>query len=188
MNWLRRIFARERPPEVSHLDIRPGDYIVMTLHNAISLETAERMKAQLEAFIPAVKVIVLSEDANIKILRWLIRKLTGDIPKMPERIQLRRSAGWRMPAGTIKVDRSTRWGNPFRASALMSSEAVTRLYEDWICGRLSDTDPALFDQAGAPPAIAEIRAKLRGKHLACWCSLTQPYCHAEVLLRLANGG
>jgi len=31
----------------------------------------------------------------------------------PTRIQLCRTKGWRMPENTVKVDRSTRWGNPF---------------------------------------------------------------------------
>ena len=31
----------------------------------------------------------------------------------PKRIQLSRAKGWRMPANTVKVDRSTKWGNPF---------------------------------------------------------------------------
>ena len=35
---------------------------------------------------------------------------------MPERIQLRRTKGWRMPPNTVKVDRTTRWGNPFTIS------------------------------------------------------------------------
>lgn len=33
---------------------------------------------------------------------------------MPERIQLSRRKGWRMPANTVKVDRTTIYGNPFR--------------------------------------------------------------------------
>lgn len=32
---------------------------------------------------------------------------------MPERIQLSRKKGWRMPPNTVKVDRRTRFGNPF---------------------------------------------------------------------------
>lgn len=39
---------------------------------------------------------------------------------------------------------------------------------------------------GPPPTIDEIREKLRGKNLACFCPLDQP-CHADVLLELANG-
>nr|WP_268825129.1 DUF4326 domain-containing protein [Mycobacteroides chelonae] len=33
---------------------------------------------------------------------------------MPERIQLRRTRGWRKPEGAIVVSRPSRWGNPFR--------------------------------------------------------------------------
>ena len=36
-----------------------------------------------------------------------------DTDTAPRRIQLRRTAGWRMPLNTVKVDRSTKWGNPF---------------------------------------------------------------------------
>lgn len=32
---------------------------------------------------------------------------------MPERIQRRRSKGWRMPEGAIYVGRPTKWGNPY---------------------------------------------------------------------------
>lgn len=32
---------------------------------------------------------------------------------MPERIQRRRVAGWRMPEGAVYVGRPTKWGNPF---------------------------------------------------------------------------
>lgn len=31
----------------------------------------------------------------------------------PVRIQLSRRKGWRMPENTVKVDRTTKWGNPF---------------------------------------------------------------------------
>ena len=33
--------------------------------------------------------------------------------------------------------------------------------------------------------LAQARAELRGKNLACFCPLDQP-CHADVLLRMAN--
>lgn len=34
---------------------------------------------------------------------------------MPQRIQRRRTKGWRMPAGALYVGRPTKWGNPFVA-------------------------------------------------------------------------
>jgi hypothetical protein len=33
---------------------------------------------------------------------------------MPERIQLKRTRGWRLPEGAVSVARPTRWGNPWR--------------------------------------------------------------------------
>lgn len=35
----------------------------------------------------------------------------------PRRIRLSRTKGWRMPENTVKVDRTTRWGNPFNLKA-----------------------------------------------------------------------
>ena len=32
----------------------------------------------------------------------------------PIRIQLSRRKGWRMPPNTVKVDRTTKWGNFYR--------------------------------------------------------------------------
>ena len=34
-------------------------------------------------------------------------------PDKLERVQLKRTKGWRIPANTVKVDRTTKWGNPF---------------------------------------------------------------------------
>lgn len=34
---------------------------------------------------------------------------------MADRIQLRRTKGWRLPAGAVVVSRPTIWGNPWRA-------------------------------------------------------------------------
>ena len=41
----------------------------------------------------------------------------------PTRIQLRRTKGWRMPENTVKVDRTTRWGNPFKPTMLLASKS-----------------------------------------------------------------
>jgi hypothetical protein len=100
-----------------------------------------------------------------------------------------------MPPDTVKVDRSTRWGNPYAiippkawdrwrvegpglgahpASGLCGNEEgarllAVRLFRQW------------FDRS----ARSEDLAQLRGKNLACWCKPGAP-CHADVLLELAN--
>ena len=88
---------------------------------------------------------------------------------MPERIQLRRTKGWRMPPNTVKVDRSTRWGNPWTATAFADPVAEFRASIG----------------TGPVPTAGEIIHFLRGKNLACWCAPGQS-CHADVLLEIAN--
>ena len=96
---------------------------------------------------------------------------------MVERVQLSRRAGWRMPPNTVKVDRSTRFGNPYQAGqdGAGSRTHLVQLFRDYL-GRP--------EQAGL---VADIKSTLRGKNLACWCPLDGQPCHADVLLEIANG-
>lgn len=102
----------------------------------------------------------------------------------PQRIQRRRTRGWRMPDGAVYVGRPTKWGNPFRVvESTPRAEAVERyralLRAD---GRLSVDGWEYFY-----PSISQARAELADRDLVCWCPLDQP-CHADVLLEVANGG
>lgn len=93
-----------------------------------------------------------------------------------------------MPENTVKVDRSTKYGNPFTPSMICVSPSRVHKQGEPI------------GQAGAvkafrtlmqtnlqrePKATREILDELRGKNLACWCKAGEP-CHADVLLELAN--
>jgi hypothetical protein len=109
----------------------------------------------------------------------------------PVRIQLSRRKGWRMPPNTVKVDRTTKWGNPFLVGPQGNAAECVWLFGLLLggyhclsygteCGRRQDASFAAFK--------VEITAKyptLRGKNLACWCRIGQP-CHADLLLLLAN--
>lgn len=112
-----------------------------------------------------------------------------DSERRPERIQRRRSKGWKMPANTVCVTRGTKWGNPYSLKfytfahangtpAPWNEEAAREMalrdYEHWL-------EVCLPGQAIKDAA----RAELRGKNLACWCALDAP-CHADVLLEIAN--
>jgi hypothetical protein len=79
-----------------------------------------------------------------------------------------------MPPNTVKVDRSTRWGNPFRPTASMPVEKTIEKFGVWI----------EKDREGQQLA-REAAEQLVGKNLACWCPLDGP-CHADTLLRIAN--
>jgi hypothetical protein len=133
---------------------------------------------------------------------------------MAERVQLRREKGWRLPPGMIRVCRPTKWGNPFvahdwraafRALALGErgdragrNAAAVKLYRLWLTAEFRpvskrraarrdfwEKEVLTLKPGRLPPTLAEIRAELRGKNLACWCPLDAP-CHADVLLELAN--
>lgn len=95
---------------------------------------------------------------------------------MPQRIQLRRSKGWRLPAQTVVVARPTRWGNPFRLGVDGDAAACVRQYHAWLIAN---------GEQGREPSPATVRAQLAGRDLACWCAPDQP-CHGDVLLELAN--
>ena len=91
----------------------------------------------------------------------------------PVRVRLSRAKGWRMPPNAVKVDRSTRWGNPFGVGPGCTRRQAVAAF----ALHLAATEQASLRD--------EIRSELRGKNLACWCPLDEP-CHADVLLRLAN--
>ena len=123
----------------------------------------------------------------------------------PVRLQLSRRRGFSLQAlsretnglEAINVTRQGAFGgllgNPWKIGSqpYMSRDMVLSLYEVWITCQASDADVG--------PEAAELRKRvldklpeIRGKNLACTCSLPMLYerdlCHADVLLALANPG
>lgn len=107
---------------------------------------------------------------------------------MPERIQRKRTKGWKMPENTVYVGRGSKWGNPFKigseyvrpkmtpgggqnANVVVDNAHAVRLYKRFTAREVR--------------IRIEAFQELRGKNLACWCRPDQP-CHADVLLELAN--
>lgn len=114
---------------------------------------------------------------------------------MPDRIQLKRTKGWKMPPNTVKVDRTTKWGNPFKpeqyfAAGYSGSPSVAikhcvEAYRAWLEGKRHWAHPI-------PNTPTPDLSPLRGKNLACWCKIYDENglripCHADVLLEIANG-
>lgn len=120
----------------------------------------------------------------------------------PARIQRKRSPGWRLaeattnPLGAVIVSRPSRFGNPFTIADAIDAEwsdphsVCAENYAEWLRvgtagGWYQDTyriGRQVFDRRRV---LAELHL-LRGKDLACTCPPELP-CHADVLLRLANG-
>jgi hypothetical protein len=123
---------------------------------------------------------------------------------MPERIQRKRTKGWRMPDGAVYVGRPSVHGNPFRVGvpfcgptirqANTAREAVD-FFRAWLA--LDTLHPGFYDRE---LIVAHVRIKaalqrgdLVGKDLACWCPLEDARgdrvpCHADVLLEITNAG
>lgn len=111
---------------------------------------------------------------------------------MPQRIQRRRTAGWRKPTGAVAVSRPSRWGNPFRIGddAADAAHAVA-LFEEW----LAYNTPTVLDPYGSSEYRAQMSERrewmlahlpdLAGRDLMCWCAPGTP-CHADILLDAAN--
>lgn len=131
---------------------------------------------------------------------------------MPERLQLSRKKGFRLPLGAKSVARPHKWGNPFK----VGHSYLTPMYLDpgWVdlarpgmvfypfneSGWRKDNPQTLIWCETVQQAVswfgvwtrhggqrkAEAVRDLCGLDLACWCPLDQP-CHADVLLEIANG-
>ena len=100
----------------------------------------------------------------------------------PVRIQRKRTKDWRMQTESkalnglyaVYVGRPTKWGNPFRIGRDGTAKECVDKYRTLIAGN-----------RWTSPNEWEIRGKLRGRNLVCFCPLDQP-CHADILLELAN--
>lgn len=122
--------------------------------------------------------------------------------RMPKRIQLKRTKGWRIPDGCVNVARPTKFGNPFHPRDYHPEghgPYHMGVNGDW--ERASPPKPWVTCRNWAAhdfhvalttgpwpkdyPSLDVIRTELRGKDLACWCPV-DARCHADTLLALAN--
>jgi hypothetical protein len=113
---------------------------------------------------------------------------------MPERIQRKRTKGWKMPPNTVYVGRPTTWGNPFKVGEHGDAAECTALFRACLCDSIQPSQLTesqmkaannAWPDAFAMPCQKTAKIFLRGKNLACFCPVDQP-CHADVLLELAN--
>jgi hypothetical protein len=99
------------------------------------------------------------------------------------------------PPGAIYVGRPTLWANPFSGRPRIGHARSVILYRAWITGQLT---PRILAAAGfgedEQTSLLRWRNRLipslshlAGKDLQCWCPLTSPWCHADVLIAHANG-
>mgnify|MGYP001589906571 FL=1 len=112
----------------------------------------------------------------------------------PVRLQLSRRKGFKLvsPNGllVVKVDRTTKWGNPFKIDRWNNAAVCVEKYRRFVKGNMWSW-----------PTRHDIREALKGKNLACWCKLCKAHakgkpfdvdcsncepCHSNILGRIAN--
>ena len=124
----------------------------------------------------------------------------------PVRIQLSRAKGFRLQEYSkelnclyaVKVDRTTRWGNPYMAeedpwgrwrAVDIRSDGLPQKH--WTTKELALAFAVLLFENEMNTRtlnlgyLDELRSALAGRNLACWCKPGTP-CHGDVLLRIAN--
>lgn len=113
---------------------------------------------------------------------------------VPIRIQLSRARGWRMPENTVRVDRATVFGNPFRVDQCREAgfrgtdtdlaHRCVEAFRVWLGPHWRENWDGPESEAARAALLAAL-PRLRGKNLACWCR-PGAHCHADVLLDIAN--
>lgn len=115
--------------------------------------------------------------------------------RAPQRIQRKRTKGWKMPPNTVYVGRPTLYGNPFqvghyvklnwRGFAYLIGYVKPKGHGFKRMNTVEDCVNTYREYMNESAPKCRDAAMLRGKDLACWCPLDQP-CHADVLLEIAN--
>jgi len=112
---------------------------------------------------------------------------------MAKRLKRSRRKGWRKPDNAVIVDRTSRWGNPFRLEKEDGTWWVKDQEDNYWAGPFIDYKNAAEKACGIYRGwvIGKIGrgeldiTKLKGKDLICFCDLDKP-CHADVLLEIAS--
>lgn len=69
----------------------------------------------------------------------------------------------------VRIDRKTKWGNPFVVGRDGTREECIIQFENWV---------------EEQPHLMQALHELKGKRLGCWCH--PQACHGDILARLAD--
>lgn len=122
-----------------------------------------------------------------------------------KRLQRKRTRGWRKPENSVIIDRTSKFGNPFKimgdmiycdashrrkildkwvffgmAIQGMEQQALVDLHRQWLNGETWDSKVK-----PCPYSKEDIRKELAGKDLICFCKEGEG-CHGDALLEIAN--
>lgn len=120
-----------------------------------------------------------------------------------KRIQRKRTKGWKMPQNAIYVGRPSKWGNPIKLVGdciYIDASHRRKILSPWVFYNVGDIDDVLhlywhiihgtqFTNVDLQYWSDKFKEndieELRGKDLACFCSLKEK-CHADLLIELLD--
>ncbi len=126
---------------------------------------------------------------------------------MPIRVQRKRVKGWKLPENTKCVDRSSKWGNPFKLMGdiiYIDAGHRRKILDKWVIfsegGNTIEDVLIHYELLVSKQIVSEDNPdlqywidhfnkldlrELEGKNLCCFCNLDSS-CHADSLLSMAN--
>jgi len=120
------------------------------------------------------------------------------------RVQRKRTKGYKLPENTKCVNRGTKWGNPIKLIGdiiYINAKYRRTILDPWVYYNVGDIEDVIYlykklwdgtkfqnpDLQYWADRFSELDLKeIEGKNLACFCSLSAP-CHADVLIKIAKG-
>jgi hypothetical protein len=131
------------------------------------------------------------------------RKRTKGSKLPPNTVVVTRPGKWGNPFNLKSAEHCwTAIVHGFKGDKRGRAAASVVMYAAWIkqgkaveidCGLTCESKSQTFRAASSPviktfvpPTIAEIKAELRGRNLACFCKVGDP-CHGDWLFEVANG-
>lgn len=76
-----------------------------------------------------------------------------------------------LPSNAVRIDRATKWGNPFIVDVNGTRDEVIEMYRKHLW----------YTMNTQPNRKQEMLSELAGRNLACWCAPLP--CHGDVLIR-----
>ena len=124
--------------------------------------------------------------------------------KLPERIQRKRTKGWKQPESTCYCGRGSKWGNPYIVGKYLNSYGLAMLaiimnkaddynYSDYRKkykelenkGKITLEESLYYYELWLDWQIKSynlhLKELLKYDYLSCWCPLDQK-CHVDILI------
>lgn len=178
------------------------DGAMLQADSAVRADALDPAVAKSRAHRAALRVATSAHDAVdcAMLLDMLGLTAQDGLSDRPQRHQLSRRSGYRIPPNTVRVSRGLGniWGNPFILGQYYRWGDRVRGYpfpepvevpdgvepEDLALECCTTVETAVAWHAAWLPASGLPIAELVGKNVACWCKETAP-CHGDALLQAA---